>query len=97
VDLELALRWLLTSSLWGWALGSAYAAYARGRLLSMARVSLEFERSQYAAYRKLFGPPKDWSDDRAVTVVYRTGRRLSYATGRDLAIRGFRTPEDTDT
>lgn len=92
------LAWALSSALWAALLTLpvvASVARQRGRLLDGAlatcetlELNLKAEQRQYTAYRKLFGPPKDWADDRAVTVLYKTGQGLSYATGGDLARLG---------
>jgi hypothetical protein len=102
VDSRFAVAWALCSAFWAALLTLARRARERGALLDGALQTCEQlernlanEASQYAAYRKLFGPPKDWSDTRAVTVLYRTGQGLSYATGGDLARRGLLPPEES--
>ncbi len=88
---------------WAALFSCALKAYELGRSLDGAletcerlELNLTEEQRQHRAYKKLFGPPKDWSDDRAVTVLYKTGQGLSYATGADLAARGLvKAPEES--
>ncbi len=89
MDTRFAIAWALSSSLWAGLLTLVYVArywLVAGELL---REALAEERRQYSSYRRLFAPPSDWSDSRAITVLYREGKGLSYATGMDLAKRGF--------
>jgi hypothetical protein len=102
VDHAFALAWALCSAPWAALLTLAAVALDIQRSLDgsletceQLEANLASEQRQFKAYRKHFGPVRDWADDRALTVVYREGQGVSYATGRDLAIRGL-TPATSE-
>lgn len=103
MDLPFILAWAAQAAFYAALLTLAWLASELGRSLDgaletceMLERNLKEEQRQHMAYRRLFAPPKDWGDDRAVTVLYRPGKGVSYATGRDLALRGFTpAPEES--
>ena len=98
------LAWATSAAFWAALLTLVRLTIQLNRSLDGAlttceqlELNLTEEQRQHRGFRKLFGPPKDWEDDRAVTVLWRPGKGVSYATGRDLALRGFtpKPPEES--